>query len=288
MTAWSSLPEHFVEPFVARVALAILEAAPNERSETNAQAGTITLPDRELQIDLRELANRCAPLAPDDWAPLIADAVAGWIIAPATLPATFDESVSDQLQVRLVGGTADPTKLVSRQLAQGLVAELCLRLPNGHADVTPEAVERWGVPEGELWEKAIANLTTDDAVIDSFVVEDAVTFFHVHGEAPFIATLGLRLADLGDDLPRHGWLFMVPHRHSLWFVPVMELSHCMAGMLMLERAAEELQGTNFIPVSGLIYWTNGNRFQAVPLQGVQTGEDLTKAIIAVVRAGNAS
>ena len=189
----------------------------------------------------------------------------------------------DRIQVSLVGGMPDHD-VVARQLAKGLIAKLVQ--PN-EVDVTHEDIARWGVPEGEVWERALANLETDDAVIDSFVIEDALTFFHVHGEGPFIASLALRLADMGDSLPRHGWLFMVPHRRSLWFVPIGDLSHCIAGALIVERVADELQADH-VPISGQIYWTNGNRIQAVSLADVETGEDLTNAIVATVRAGNAS
>jgi hypothetical protein len=187
------------------------------------------------------------------------------------------------IQVSLVGGTPDPD-VVARPLAKGLIAKLVQ--PN-EIEVTKDDVAQWGVPEGELWERALANLETHDAVIDSFVIEDALTFFHVHGEGAFIASLALRLSDMGDSLPRHGWLFMVPHRRSLWFVPIGDLSHCIAGALIVERAADELQADH-VPISGQIYWTNGNRIQAVSLADVETGEDLTNAIVATVRAGNAS
>ncbi|HTL31862.1 MAG TPA: hypothetical protein VL326_01990 [Kofleriaceae bacterium] len=187
------------------------------------------------------------------------------------------------LQVSLVGIAPDPD-VISKSLAKGLIAKL---VQAGEVDVTQDDLAQWGVPEGELWERALANVATDEAVVDSFVVEDALTFFHVHGEGAFIASLALRLPDLGESLPRHGWLFMVPHRRSLWFVPLGDLSHCIAGALIIERVADDLTDDQ-VPISGQIYWTNGNRITAVPLQDVETGEDLTNAIISTVRAGNAS
>ncbi|HUS28021.1 MAG TPA: hypothetical protein VMZ53_05915 [Kofleriaceae bacterium] len=193
-------------------------------------------------------------------------------------------SALDSLQVLLVGAEPD-ADVIARPLAKGLFAKI---VQAGEVDVTHDDLAEWGLPEGELWERALGNLETDDAVIDSFVVEDTLTFFHVHGEGPFIASLALRLADLGDNVPKHGWLFMVPHRRSLWFVPIGDHAHCMAGALIVERVADELEAADHVPIAGQIYWTNGNRITAVPLAEVETGEDLTNAIIATVRAGNAS
>ncbi len=51
------MPGELVEPFVARVALAVLDMAPGERSDVNARDGIIALPDRGLRLDLGDLAS---------------------------------------------------------------------------------------------------------------------------------------------------------------------------------------------------------------------------------------
>jgi hypothetical protein len=284
--SWTSLAEPAAQRFVAAVALEVLRVAPDERSEADALGGTITLPDLGLRMELGPLSERCAKLPEDEWGNVIADQISRWI-TPTMTPAAFEDA-EDSLSVRLLNAVVD-AEAFSRTLAPGLVAELCLDLKGRIAAVTRASASTWQRSEGELWELAIANLGTDGAIVDSFVLEEPseLTFFHVHGEGAFVASLALRMPDLGEAIPRYGWLFMVPNRQSLWFMPIEELAHCAVGTLMLERAVDDLKG-GLIPISGQIYWTNGNRIDGVSPTGISTAEELTEAIVRVVRAGNAS
>ncbi len=51
---------------------------------------------------------------------------------------------------------------------------------------------------------------------------------------------------------------------------------------MFPKAVEEIRDGAF-PLSGEIYWTDGDRFEAIGREGAQTGFELTEVVTAAVR-----
>jgi hypothetical protein len=279
LVSWTDLPDELVEPFVARVILAVLDADPDERTSVNAATGTIELPDLGLTLDLRELAGRCRKLDLEAWAPLIAEQVARWL-PPVVSPATLADAIP-RIRIQLTNRDVDAA-FCAREIATGLAGELCLTAGAGRRRIDAAMAAGWRATTDELWQHGLANLSADGARADTFTLDEPVSlaFHHAHGEHDLVASLALRLTALGDDAA-HGWLFMVPHSRSLWYAPLHTLDQCAAGMLMFERAAAELRDA--LPLSTHVYWTDGTRFASIPRDGVRTGFELTDAITATVR-----
>lgn len=281
---WEALPEDFVRPFVATAALAAMRLAPDDRMDVNARDGVIVLTRRNLRLDLRALAVRCAGLDREAWEREVEREVERWIAPLGDLPASFDEAAASvRIQLATYGVQPDPDTL-SRALAPGLVAELCRDVPGQQRPITRAAAERWGQPEAALWALALDNLALDGASVDTFALEApiALAFHRVHGASAFVAAHALRLAALDGRVPVLGWLFMVPNRHTLWYAPLDEVAQCAAGMLMLERARPDVLRGDGLPISDQIYWTDGAQIVHVGRDGVKTGNDLTSAIAAIV------
>lgn len=273
------MPSELVEPFVAHVALAVMQLAPDERCDVDARTGTIRFPDRGLRLVLGELADRCRDLAREVWEPIIADQVARWMTPPPA-PTTFAEA-APLLRVQLTSRPPDP-EFCAREIAKGLVAELCVDRLGGRTRVTREMVAAWGQDVNELWMLGVDGLSGEGVRVDSFTLADPVqlVFHHVHGEHDLVASLAQRLPALGGPA-EYGWLFMVPHASSLWYAELHALQQCAAGMMMFERAVAELRDA--LPLSGEIYWTDGVRVTAISREGAKTGFELTEVITSTVR-----
>ena len=273
------MPRELVEPFVARVALASLHMAPDERSEVDVRTGTIRFPDLGLRLALGELADRCRDLAPEVWEPIIADQVTRWMTR-VPLPTTFAEA-APLLRVQLTNRRPDPG-CCAREIANGLVAELCVERLGGRTRITRETVAAWGQDVDELWKLGVEGLSGDGVRIDRFELADPVqlVFHHAHGEHDLVASLALRLPALGA-AAEYGWLFMVPHGRSLWYAELHALQQCAAGMMIFERAVAEIRDA--LPLSGEIYWTDGARITAISREGAKTGFELTDVITSTVR-----
>ena len=253
--------------------------APDERSEVDVRTGTIGFPDRGLRLALSGLADRCRDLAPEVWEPIIADQVARWMTQPPA-PTTFAEA-APFLRVQLTNRRPAP-EFCAREIANGLVAELCVDRLGGRTRITRETVAAWGQHVDELWQLGVEGLSGDGVRVDSFELADPVQlgFHHAHGEHDLVASLALRLPALGVSA-EYGWLFMVPHARSLWYAELHALQQCAAGMMIFERAVAEIRDA--LPLSGEIYWTDGGRVTAISREGAKTGFELTEVITSAVR-----
>lgn len=223
---------------------------------------------------LLNLAQTCHACAPADW--------------PSTIREHFDnafrstrdseeldeksqtlDGVRPYLKVRLyhtdylaqMGGTG----LVHRVPAEGLIETLVYDLPGSVRTVPPEHVQKWGVPEADLFRIGLDNVRSERPapVLQTFEVGKSATLRALVGDSFFTASHALFLEEHLGAATEFGAVLAVPHRHAVLFHTITDLRVVTAVNSLIPIAFGMYQEGPGSLSSGIYWWRSG-RLSALP------------------------
>jgi hypothetical protein len=181
--------------------------------------GTVMIVGRSSTYGLSNLVQQWAQAEAAEQPTLVAEHFER-LLASEDAPPLRPGELLDALRPRL-WGEADvaqvPFPLITRRMAEELVAVLCVDTPSAVKNLRPEDAAATGWPLDELWQRALAQiddgLGTDGASLGSGV---EATF----GDSFFVASRVLDLPRFAGPLPPAGAIVAVPHRHMLLHHPI--------------------------------------------------------------------
>jgi hypothetical protein len=176
--------------------------------------GAVVVPGRSSQYGLTNLVQQWARLAPPERATLITGHFQALFAAEDAQPVPPDRLlglVRPRLwNSEMVAGVDFP--LITRPVAEDLDAVLCVDRPTAVANLKPDEADELGLSTSDLWDHAIAQID-DGLPVSTAELEDGATA--LAGDSFFIASRLLDLERFAGELPPHGALVAVPHRHLL-------------------------------------------------------------------------
>jgi hypothetical protein len=172
---------------------------------------------------------------------------------------------------------------ISQTIAEGVDAVLCVDLPTAVSNLTPEQLSFSGYTTPQLWELAISQID-DGLPVNAEDLGDEVTAFV--GDSFFVASRVLDLEHFAGDIPAHGALVAIPHRHLMIVHPIKTTRAVKALNTMLGAAAHFFaQGPGSI-VPYVYWWRHDRSLLRIP-SGVRDGHQFVlppDELIAVLNA----
>lgn len=181
--------------------------------------GFIVVPGRATKYGLTNLLQAWALAEPAGRADLVALHFHNLFETEAAAPPT-PEQLTSLIRPRVrnrdqAGAVSVPA--LSQTVAEGVDAVLVVDLPTAVANLQPEQMAATGKTMPELWELAISQIDDGQPV----QLEDLGNGVTAHvGESFFVASRVLDLEHFSGEMPAHGALVAVPHRHILLMHPI--------------------------------------------------------------------
>jgi hypothetical protein len=179
------------------------------------------------------------------------------LLAAGDAPGPDGEDVIPLLRPRVWSQeTVDrtPVPLITRGVADDLVAVLCVDLPTTVVNLRPEQAEATGRSIDELWEVALAQIDDGQETTEQDLANGTRA---VIGDSLFIASRVLALDRFAGPLPDDGALLAVPHRHMLLVHEIRSLE-VIQGLDHLVGTAADLFRQGPGSVSPSVYWWRPN------------------------------
>ena len=214
-----------------------------------------------MQFGMRNLSRVLLSDAPEDWREDVAAhmTIVDQAIMALSREASLDE-VRGLLRVRIVPGAECAGSIVERPLAPGMRLGIIADYPDSIETVTLRTAERWGVPDGDLFDQALANMPPlDPASQESFSVEGNEIVV-VENRSCYGATSGvLALPLLIGDGPL-GALVGVPNRDTMAFHKVVDLRAIAASQALVASTASIAERSPYT-ISRTPYWWHRGVFE---------------------------
>lgn len=197
------------------------------------ERGVVTIPGRSLRYGVTSLLEQWSLVDPSDRAGLV-HRYSRALFEAEHAPPPEGEELLRMLRPRLWNSAAVSQAgpaLLTRDVADELVAVLCIDRNTTVANLDPEQAATTGRPTPELWKIAMSQIDDGYSVIHAALHPEV----HVlHGESVFVASRLLDLARFAEPA-RHGTIFAAPTRHMLMFhrvetLAVMDALQVMAGI----------------------------------------------------------
>lgn len=173
------------------------------------------------------------------------------------------------LAIRLWDETTESIREIrapKRAFIPGLVAVLCIDLPQAIKSVSQEELAAWDESEDELFEQAIRNAV--DTVAPEFAEHDlgeagaGAKIVAVTADSYFTAVLALDLNTLRDRFGRLGAFVSLPTRHMILFTPLDTPEHLSAiGPLANITLQAERAGPG--SVSARVWWVHNDQWYPI-------------------------
>jgi len=151
------------------------------------------------------------------------------------------------------------TGLIHRVPAEGLIETLVYDLPGSVRTVPPDHVDKWGVPEDELFRIGLDNVRSEQPppVRQQFDVGKGAVLQALVGDSFFTASHILFLEDHLRPASDFGAVVAVPHRHAVLFHPIADMRVIGAVNSMIPIAFGMYQEGPGSLSSGLYWWKAG-------------------------------
>jgi hypothetical protein len=225
--------------------------------------GFVMVPGHHTKYGLTNLIQTWAQVEPDKRADLVALHFDNLFEAEATEPPSPAELVPlirPRVRNRDQPGVVTVPSL-SQTIAEGLDAVLCVDLPSAVSNLTPEQLSFSGYTTPQLWELAISQID-DGLPVKAEDLGDDVTAFV--GDSFFVASRVLALEHFAGEIPEHGALVAIPHRHLMIAHPIETKRVVKALNTMLALAAHFFaQGPGSI-VPYVYWWRHDRSLLRIP------------------------
>lgn len=226
----------------------------------------------ESALGLGPIARRCNGLAPDRWAPTIAEHIDRALESheqTITRLAGDFEAARPFLKVQLMSeGARRPDweeGLNYRRFAPGVLAVLNYDLPTVVHSVPAADVRGWGLPLPELLEVATENVRQDPTPVDrESLVFAGTRVEQLSGDGYFVCSHALWLDEQRDHAAGRGLLLAVPSRHLVLFKAI-DGPGALAAIEPLSQLAHRLYATVPGPVSSEVFWLRGDSAVHIPV-----------------------
>jgi hypothetical protein len=249
----------------------------NQPCQLDARAGTIRFPGGRgtESMGLLNLAQRCHQLSPDSWEATIHQHFDTLLIGTPkaaqfidTLAADFQQA-KEYLKVRLypVGYGAGLAATVQEPVAEDLLSVLVYDLPDSIASVHPDHVQKWGVPQHDLFQLGLRNVRAA-GLLEPNRIELGEGVYLDQYEDPenfFGATHALLLHEYFDPQPELGLLVSVPHRHGMVVHAIRDagaLTAISAQLYLAPRLYEQGPGS----ITPSLYWYRAGLLTRLPYE----------------------
>lgn len=220
--------------------------------------GVVIVPGRSTRYGLTNLAQQWSLVDPFERADLVASHFRSRFEAEDAQPPE-GESLLRLLRPRLwdSGAASQPGRsLITRAIANDLVAVLCVDRATSVVTLTPEQAAATGRSTSELWQFAIAQID-DGLAVTRNVLDPGV--HTVHGDSFFVASRLLDLERFAVPVAPHGLIVAAPTRHMLMFHRVETLATIEALRIMAGISdGFHRDGPGSI-VPHLYWWRDGER-----------------------------
>lgn len=217
---------------------------------------------QSMVLGLINLAQVCHMSSRDAWQEQIAEHFGRVLSMPPIGPDLSFEQVRSMIKIRLHPDGAPFDKLpLGRHLAPGVLALSVIDDLQTIRAVIPQDLERWNVPADELWELGLVNVRAQEK--PQIAPAEPGVLGMVSSTGFFAATWALMLEELLDPVPKHGALVVLPHRHVLFFQPLVDIEAVKSAPHLLTIAGEGYRdGPGSI--SPYLYWWRPGRLTLLP------------------------
>ena len=181
--------------------------------------GFLTLRERPEQLGLTNLLQQWNLVDPAERPELVRSHFERLIAAFDVKPPTGD-ALLPLLRPRLWSqemASGPDMSLLTREVAEDLLAVLCVDLPTSVVNLTAEHAQETGLAVDDLWDLALGQID-DGLEVEQTEIPSGATAFT--GESFFVASRLLDLERFAGPIPQPGALVAVPHRHMLLFAPI--------------------------------------------------------------------
>jgi hypothetical protein len=256
-------------PMSAEEAAAFVEAV---GSEIERRGLTFELGDGRVRIHrggassdygLTNLAQVCVMAGRDAWQGTIASHFDN-LMAAEDAQTKIDEmgrdldAVRSMLKIRLYPapnlGGIDANPPVSWELAPGLVAAFVYDLPTTVMSVNAEHITSWGRDRDELLAIAMDNVRTDSVETQPIGDGGASAPMACVADHFFAASHAFLLGERLPPEARDGAVFAVPHRHVLFYAPIVDLGVVQSINTLIPMAVSLFQQGPGSISPGLYWW----------------------------------
>jgi hypothetical protein len=227
--------------------------------------GFVVVPGRTTKYGLTNLLQTWSLSEPSARADLIALHFHNLFEAEDTAPSTPVELtplIRPRVRNRDQPGMV-PVPSLSQTVAEGVDAVLCVDLPTAVSNLKPEEAIATGRTMQELWELAISQID-DGLPVNAEDLSDGVTAFV--GDSFFVASRVLDLEHFAGEIPEHGALVAIPHRHLLLVHPI-ETTEALGALNAMVAAADHFfrQGPGSI-VPHVFWWRHDRALLRIPAE----------------------
>jgi hypothetical protein len=144
---------------------------------------------------------------------------------------------------------------LSQTVAEGVDAVLVVDLPTAVANLQAEQMPAIGRTMPELWELAISQIDDGQPVQQEDLGNGVTAHF---GESFFVASRVLDLEHFAGEVPEHGALVAVPHRHLLLVHPI-ETTRALNALNAMVAAADHFYRQGPGSIAPHVYWWRHDR-----------------------------
>lgn len=217
------------------------------------EEGFVTVPGRSTKYGLTNLLQAWALSEPAARPDLVALHFRNLFAAEDTVaptPAQLAPLIRPRVRSHEQSQTANVPAL-SQAVADGVDAVLCVDMPTAVSNLQPEQAAATGRTMPELWELAISQIDDGQPVQQDDLGSGVTAHF---GESFFVASRVLDLEHFAGEMPVHGALVAVPHRHLLLVHPI-ETTRALNALNAMVGAADHFfrQGPGSI-VPHVFWW----------------------------------
>jgi hypothetical protein len=227
--------------------------------EVDTDGLEVTRADGEpLVLGLVNLAQMVHQAPRSERQQLVARHFGNVISHPYSAPDETFEEIRSMIKVRVYPENfgADNADVVSRPIAAGLQAILFIDYPTAIKSFSSGQAEKSGLSIDELFDLGLANVQAQDVPESSMI--DGTPIRMLSGDSFFVATWALMLDRLPAPQSEHGALAVLPHRHLLLHVPIVDLSVVESVGPLLDIAGRQFQKGPGSITPSLYWWRSGS------------------------------
>jgi hypothetical protein len=219
--------------------------------------GFVTVPGHPTKYGLTNLLQTWTRAEPASRAQLVALHFQNLFEAEATAPPTPAELLRllrPRVRNRDQPGAVTVPSL-SQTIAEGVDAVLCVDLPTAVSNLMPDEMVATGRTMPELWQLAISQID-DGLPVSEEDLGDGVTAFV--GDSFFVASRVLDLEHFAGEVPEHGALVAIPHRHLMIVHPI-ETTRAVKALSTMLGAAVHFFAQGPGSIVPYVYWWRHDR-----------------------------